>query len=145
MKQTLKTIILIIPILMAVNTFGQHQNRLKMEQNNREERTVTEHVAVIDKISIPKKAIAEYSQKSLFIRNTLRQQPGFVKYEIFQQTGDSGDLRVITVATWADRQRMEDARVVIREAMQKAGIKMPAFLEQHGITMERGIYQMVEE
>lgn len=145
MKQTLKPIILIMPILMAVNTFGQHKNQVKMEQNKREERTVTEQVAVIDKISIPKKAITVYSEKSLFIRNTLRLQPGLVKYEIFQQTGDSGDLRVITVATWADRQRMDDARVVVRDAMQKAGIKMPAFLEQYGITMERGIYQTVEE
>ncbi|WP_126974325.1 antibiotic biosynthesis monooxygenase family protein [Gynurincola endophyticus] len=145
MKQTLKTIILIMPILMAIKTFGQHKNQVKMEQNNREQRTVTEQVAVIDKISIPQKAIAAYSEKSLFIRNTLRQQTGFVKYEIFQQTGDGGDLLVITVATWANRQRMDDAKIVIREAMQKAGINMPAFLEQHGITMERGIYQVVEE
>jgi quinol monooxygenase YgiN len=145
MKQTLKTILLIMPILMAIKTFGQHKNQVKMEQNNREERTVTEQVAVIDKINIPQKSIVAYSEKSLFIRNTLRQQPGFVKYEIFQQTGDSGDLLVITVATWANRQRMDDAKIVIREAMQKAGINMPVFLEQHGITMERGIYQVVEE
>ncbi len=116
-----------------------------MEQNNSEDRTVKEQVAVIDKISIPKKAIAAYSEKSIFIRNTLRQQPGFVKYEIFQQTGDRGDLRVITVATWSDRQYMDNARLVIRAEMQKARINMPAFLEQNGITMERDIYQVVVE
>lgn len=145
MKQTLKTIIPIMSILMAMKTFSQHKNQFKMEQNTREERIVGGQVAVIDKISIPKKAIVAYSEKSLFIRNTLRQQPGFVKYEIFQKTGDSGDLRVITVATWVDRQYMDDARLVIREEMQKAGINMPTFLEQHGITMERDIYQAVEE
>lgn len=145
MKQTLKIFILSCAIFMAIKTFGQHKNQFKMEQNNKEERPVIGHVAVIDKISIPKKAIAAYSEKSLFIRNTLRQQPGFLKYEIFQQTGDSGDLQVVTVATWADRQCMDDARVVIRETMQKAGNNMTAFLEQHGITMERGIYQTIEE
>ncbi|WP_343557161.1 hypothetical protein [Sphingobacterium sp.] len=145
MKQTLKTIILILPILLAMKTFGQHKNQVKMEQNYREERTVTEQVAVIDKISIPKKAIAAYSEKSIFIRNTLRQQPGFVKYEIFQQTGDRGDLRVTTVTTWSDRRYMNNARLVIRAEMQKAGINMPAFLEQNSITMERDIYQVVVE
>ncbi len=145
MKQTLKTIILILPILLAMKTFGQHKNQFKMEQNYREERTVTEQVAVIDKISIPKKAIAAYSEKSIFIRNTLRQQPGFVKYEIFQQTGDRGDLRVTTVTTWSDRRYMNNARLVIRAEMQKAGINMPAFLEQNSITMERDIYQVVVE
>ncbi|MDR2274852.1 MAG: antibiotic biosynthesis monooxygenase [Sphingobacterium sp.] len=145
MRQTLKTIVLIITILSAMKTFGQHKNQFKMEQNNREERTVREQVAVIDKISIPKKAIAAYSEKSIFIRNTLRQQPGFVKYEIFQQTGDRGDLLVITVATWSDRQHIDNARLVIREEMQKVGINMPAFLEQNGITMERDIYQVVVE
>ena len=145
MQTNIKTIIFIMPILMAVNTFGQHKNQGKMEQNNRKDHTITEQVAIIDKISIPQKAITAYSEKSLFIRNTLRQQPGFVKYEIFQQTGDSGDLQVITVATWAYRQRMDDAGVVIRELMKKAGINMPTFLEQNGITMERDIYQVVEE
>ncbi len=145
MRQTLKTIVLIIHILLAMKTFGQHKNQFKMEQNNREERTIREQVAVIDKISIPKKAIAAYSEKSIFIRNTLRQQPGFVKYEIFQQTGDSEGLRVITVATWSDQQHMNNARLVIREEMQKAGINMSAFLEQNGITMERDIYQVVVE
>ncbi len=116
-----------------------------MEQNSRNERTVTEQIAVIDKINIPQKAIAAYSEKSLFIRNTLRQQAGFIKYKIFQQTDVSGDLRVITVATWEDRQRMEDAKLTIREVMQKAALNMPAFLEQHGITIERDIYQPVEE
>ncbi|MGE8423719.1 MAG: hypothetical protein ACN6PI_12865, partial [Sphingobacterium siyangense] len=82
MKQTLKIIML---MLLVMKTFGQHKNQFKMEQNNSEDRTVKEQVAVIDKISIPKKAIAAYSEKSIFIRNTLRQQPGFVKYEIFQQ------------------------------------------------------------
>ncbi|WP_367330671.1 hypothetical protein [Sphingobacterium multivorum] len=142
MKQTLKIIML---MLLVMKTFGQNKNQFKMEQNNSEDRTVKEQVAVIDKISIPKKAIAAYSEKSTFIRNTLRQQPGFVKYEIFQQTGDRGDLRVITVATWSDRQYMDNARLVIRAEMQKARINMPAFLEQNGITMERDIYQVVVE
>lgn len=73
-------------ILMAMKTFGQHKNQFKMEQNNSEEPPIMEQVAVIDKISIPQKAIATYSQKSLFIRNTLRQQPGFVKYDYLQES-----------------------------------------------------------
>jgi len=145
MKHTLITIILILPILLAVKAFGQHKNQFKMEQNNRKEHPATEQVAVIDKISIPKKSITAYLEKSLFIRNIIRQQPGFVKYEIFQETGDSGDLRVITIATWKDQRSMDDARVAVRELMQKAAINMPAFLAQHGITMDRGIYQPVEE
>ena len=116
-----------------------------MEQNSTEEHTTTKQIALIDKISIPKKAIPAYCEKSLFIRNTLRRQPGFVKYEIFQHTADSGDLQVITIAVWADRKHLDDAGVVMREAMQEAGINMPLFLEQHGITMERGIYQTVQE
>lgn len=145
MKQTLKTIILIMPVFMAMKTFGQHKNQFKMEQNDKEDRTATEQVAVIDKINIPKKAIAVYSEKSLFIRNTLREQPGFVKYEIFQLKGDSGDLKVITVATWATRKDLNNAKLVVSNAIKEAGFNMSAFLEQNNITMERGIYQTVEE
>lgn len=38
-----------------------------------------------------------------------------------------------------------EKRIDIREVMQKAALNMPAFLEQHGITIERDIYQPVEE
>lgn len=55
--KNIKSIVLIIPILMALNTLGQNKNQQKMEQVQIEERSITEKCAVIDKITIPAKAI----------------------------------------------------------------------------------------
>lgn len=104
-----------------------------------------EKVSVIDITGIPQNAIPAYSETSLFIRNTVRQQPGFENYEIFHQTRENGDLQVITIATWANQQHLNNARLVVPEMIQKAGINLPAFLEQHGITVERSIYKIIEE
>ncbi len=104
-----------------------------------------EKVSVIDITGIPQNAIPAYSETSVFIRNTIRQQPGFIKYEIYQQTHDNGDLRVITIATWANQQHLDKARLVVPELVKKAGINLPSFLEQHGITVERSIYKVIEE
>src|SRR5690606_24297080 len=112
-----------------------------MKQQN----LTTQQVSVIDKITIPANAIAAYNEKSLYIRNILRQQAGFLKYEIFQQEGESGDLTVITIATWKSQQHLDIAKSVIVEEMKKIKLNMPEFLEQQGIAMERSIYYPVEE
>lgn len=116
-----------------------------MEQDISKNQPLSKQLCVIDKITVPAKSIAIYRKKSKYIRNILREQVGYVKYEIFHQKGDNGALLVITVATWKDRHHLEDAKLVIQETMNKAGLNMPAFLEQHQITMERGIYHSVEE
>ena len=105
----------------------------------------TEQVILIDKINIPKDSIVEYTEKSLYIRKTLKQQPGFVKFESYQHKHNNGNLQVITVVTWKNQKAMEDAKLNILEALQKTGINMSKFLEEQGITMEKGIYQAVME
>lgn len=141
MKLLLQSVIIGLLVLLSMNTFAQQ----KMEQVHMKEDPATGKCAVIDKISVPANTIAAYAEKAAYIRNVVRQQPGFVKYEIFQLKGDSGDLKVITIATWADRQYLDKAQLVVKEAMNKAGINMPVFLEKNDIVMERDIYMPVEE
>lgn len=145
MKQLLLSIIITLSIPLPMNTLAQHIDQQKMEQVHMKEDSTSGKCAVIDKISIPANAIVAYAEKAEYIRDLVRQQPGFIKYEIFQLKGDSGDIKVITIATWADRKHLDSARLVIRESMNKAGLHMPRFLEKNGITMERGVYILVEE
>jgi len=79
MKKTLKAIVLIRSILMAIKTLGQNKNQQKMEQFQIEEKSITEKCAVIYKITISAKAIETYTEKAGYIRNMIRQQPGFIK------------------------------------------------------------------
>ncbi|MGE8241993.1 antibiotic biosynthesis monooxygenase family protein [Sphingobacterium sp. GVS05A] len=143
--KNIKSIVLIIPILMALKTLGQNKNQQKMEQVQIEERSITEKCAVIDKITIPAKAIEAYTEKAAYIRNIIRHQPGFIKYEIFQSKSNSGELKVITIATWKNGKYLDNARLVIKEIMKQAGINMPNFLEENSITMERDIFIPIEE
>jgi len=77
--KNIKSIVLIIPILMVLKTLGQNKNQQKMEQFQIEEKSITEKCAVIDKITISAKAIETYTEKAAYIRNMIRQQPGFIK------------------------------------------------------------------
>ena len=116
-----------------------------MKQVHKKKESNNEKHCVIDKITIPANAIAAYTEKAEYIRQLLYQQAGLLKYETFQLKGDSGNLKVITVATWANLEFLDNAKLVIREAMKNRGINMPNFLEQHGILMERDIYLPVGE
>jgi len=142
MKQSFRFIAVISLMFVAFSSIAQNKNiTATMKQQN----LTTQQVSVIDKITIPANAIAAYNEKSLYIRNILRQQAGFLKYEIFQQEGESGDLTVITIATWKSQQHLDIAKSVIVEEMKKIKLNMPEFLEQQGIAMERSIYYPVEE
>lgn len=145
MKQSFRIIAVILFILSAFSGFSQNKNQTTMKQDGSITLFYDEQVNVIDKIGVPANAVTAYSEKSLYIRNILRQQTGFVKYEIFEQKDENGNLKVITIATWASQQALGNAKTAIQEAMQKAGINMPEFLKQQGITMERGVYQSVFE
>lgn len=116
-----------------------------MKHDSSTVRSFDEQVSVIDKITIPANAVAAYSEKSRYIRNILQQQPGFAKYEIFEQKDENGNLTVITIATWANQAYVDNAKSVIQKEMKKAELNMPEFLKQQGIVMERGIYHSVAE
>jgi hypothetical protein len=145
MKQVLKSVITALSLLISVNTHAQNINQPIMEQVHKKKESTNEKYCVIDKITIPVNAIAAYTEKAEYIRHVLRQQAGLLKYETFQLKDDNGNLKIITVATWANLESLDKARLVIREAMKNGGINMPSFLEQNGIIMERDIYIPVEE
>ena len=141
MKQSFRIITVISLMFIAFSGFTQNKNQTTMKQEN----LIEKQVCIIDKITVPVKAVFKYSEKSVYIRNILRQQAGFVKYEIFQQEDEGGNLTIITIATWKNQQHLDRAKSVIKEEMKKIGLNMPEFLKQEGITMERGIYYSVEE
>ncbi len=132
-------------MLVAFSGFTQNKNQTTMKQDHSIIHPYDEQVSVIDKITVPVKAVPAYSEKSVYIRNILRQQVGFLKYEIFQQEDKSGNLTVITIATWKNQHHLDRAKSVMQQEMRKKGLNMPEFLKQQGITMERGIYYSVEE
>lgn len=141
MKYLLKIVAITLLMLMTLSAFSQNKNQVSMKQENLTEK----QVCIIDKIIVPVKAASAYHEKSVYIRNILRQQPGFVKYEIFQQEDVDGNLTIITIATWKNQQHLDLAKSVIQEEMRKTGLDMPEFLKQQGIAMERSIYYPVEE
>lgn len=145
MKQSFRTITVISLMLIAFSGFTQNRNQTTMKQDHSTNHPYDEQVTIIDKITVPVKAVSEYSEKSVYIRNILRQQAGFVKYEIFQQEDEGGNLTVITIATWKNQHHLDNAKSVIQQEMKKIGLNMSEFLKQGGITMERGIYYSVEE
>ena len=111
-----------------------------MKQESSAVHSFGEQVCVIDKIYIPVNAISAYSEKSAYILDILHKQAGLIKFEIFQQKDESGNLSIITIATWKNQQHLDNAKSVVQEEMKKAGLNMPDFLKQQGIQMDRGIY-----
>ncbi|SEH86486.1 hypothetical protein SAMN02927937_01841 [Paenimyroides aquimaris] len=145
MKQSFRIITVISLMFIAFSGFTQNKNQTTMKQDHSTNHPYGEQVSIIDKITVPVRAVSEYSEKSVYIRNILRQQAGFVKYEIFQQEDEGGNLTIITIATWKNQQHLDRAKSIIQEEMKKTGLNIPEFLKQHGISMERGIYYSVDE
>ncbi|MDO5637625.1 MAG: hypothetical protein Q4G18_10320 [Myroides sp.] len=145
MKQSFRIITVISLMFIVFSGFTQNKNQTTMKQDYSTNHPYDEQVSMIDKITVPVKAVSEYSEKSVYIRNILRQQAGFVKYEIFQQEDEGSNLTIITIATWKNQHHLDNAKSVMQQEMKKIDLNMPEFLKQQGISMERGIYYSVDE
>ena len=142
MKQTFTTCAISL-ILLGFNAIAQNKNQNTiMKQNNTSGRSFSEQVSVIDKITVPANPVGAFAEKSGYIRNFLKQQPGFIKDEAYQQKDEKGNRTIVTIATWANQDYLNNVKIAMQAEMK---LNMPEFLKQHDIVMERGIYSCVEE
>jgi hypothetical protein len=77
-------------------------------------------------------------------RSFLKMLPGFIKDEAYAQTDDKGNLTVITIALWENMDSINKAKEAVQAEYKRIGFTLPEFLQRSNITLERGIFQEVE-
>lgn len=112
---------------------------LKVQTEN--ERTV----CFIDKFFVPKNSIEEFTQRMNYNRSFIKNLPGFLKDEVFEQKDAEGNLTIITIATWQNQESLNNAKSAVQAEYNRIKFNPVEFYQGLNIKMERGLYRFYHE
>ena len=97
----------------------------------------------IDKFTIPKDAVAEFTERMNYNRNFIKNLHGFIKDTVYERTDENGNKIIITLAEWKDDFALARAKEKVQVEYKKIGFDPGEFTNKLGIIMERGIYNEI--
>lgn len=100
---------------------------------------------LIDKFFIPKSSVAEFKERMAYNRVFIKNLSGFISDKVLESYDDSGNLTIITVAEWENRNRLNEAKLAVQEEYKRTGFNPKDFYARLNIKMERGQYQTFQE
>jgi heme-degrading monooxygenase HmoA len=126
---------------LALATCGPVIAQKQHSQITQSKKTGNMQQVLIDKITVPANAKDAFAERMNINRNIIRQQPGFVSDEVFEQKDENGNLVVVTVARWQNTELLSKARQTVQAEYARSGFNLQEFCQKLNIKIERGIYQ----
>ena len=99
-----------------------------------------DQVSFIDKFFVPKTSVEEFTERMNYNRNFIKQQPGLVKSERYDQYDENKNLIIITIAIWQTQDHLNKAKDAMQAEFKRIGFDPQEFYKRLDIKMERGIY-----
>ena len=98
----------------------------------------------IDKFFVPAEAIGEFHERTHINRRFIKTLPGFITDAAYERKDEQGNLICITVARWSSLEAIGKAREAVQDEYKKEGFDLPAMMKRLNITVDRGLYTMVD-
>ena len=108
-------------------------------------RTNGDQVSFIDKFFVPKTSVEEFTERMNYNRNFIKQQPGLVKSERYDQHDENNNLIIMTIAVWQTQDHLNKAKSAMQAEFKRIGFDPQEFYKRLNIKMERGIYNSAPE
>jgi steroid delta-isomerase-like uncharacterized protein len=102
-----------------------------------------EAVYFVDKFFISEEAKEEFYQRMNFNRKFIKNLPGFIEDEVYEKVDENGNIKLITIAKWANRQALNEAKSVVQAEYKKQGFNPQEMMKRLGVTMERDEFKLV--
>jgi heme-degrading monooxygenase HmoA len=141
MKKVYQTGALILFSAIAIKAHAQ--NKVASDSSLQSKKSKME-VILIDRFIVPAASKAEFLERASTNRKYIKSLPGFMGDNAYEEDGEN-ELRIVTVATWANEEAFENARSSVIEYYKQQGFDMPALIKKLNIQMERGIYRKLQE
>jgi steroid delta-isomerase-like uncharacterized protein len=107
--------------------------------------THSDQVSFIDKFIVPKTSVEEFTERMNYNRDFIKQQPGLVKSERYDQYDENNNLNIITIAVWQTQGHLDNAKKAMQAEFKRIGFDPQEFYKRLNIKMERGIYGSASE
>jgi hypothetical protein len=99
----------------------------------------------IDKFTIPRIVIKEFMPRMNYNIKFIKTLPGFENGSVYRRIDENGNIIVITVAVWRDEDSLNNAKEKVQAEYQRIQFNPAELLPRLNITVERGIYEEVQD
>lgn len=124
--------------------FLQQLEVVPLDVNQLANKNHSGRVSLIDRFFVPKNSIVEFIERMNNAESLVKSQPGLMSSHRYDQHDDKGNLIVVTVATWADTESLEQARSAVHSEFKRIGFNPAEFYQRLNIQLERGAYNVVK-
>jgi predicted ester cyclase len=123
--------------------FFQDLGLLPMDITRLAKKQADGQVALIDKIVIPRTAVAEVMQQIHIINKFIAGLPGLVSQEAFEQEDIEGNKTLVTTAIWESQAALAHAREQVQAEFQRINLNPQEFFSRLQVKMDRSVYQVL--
>jgi predicted ester cyclase len=102
-------------------------------------------VNFIDKFFVPAAAKNEFLERVHINRTLIKTLPGFIEDAAYEYADNDGNIIFVTVACWENKEALAKAKEIVQAEYKKQGFDMSAMLQRLHITVDRGIYNQVQD
>jgi heme-degrading monooxygenase HmoA len=97
----------------------------------------------IDKFVVPEAAKPEFLARVEETHRILRNCPGFVRDDVFEQYAGSGRFNLMTLVEWDSQEAIEDAIHAVEAARKAEGFDPRALMTRLGISADMALYRSI--
>jgi heme-degrading monooxygenase HmoA len=106
--------------------------------------TTNGHIFRVDKFVVSPQAMDEFMQRVRQTHELLRQQPGFIRDAVLEQSSGPGEFNIVTIAEWQGQDAVDKARTVVKARHQSQGFDPQMLMKRLGIRADIGNYRSVD-
>ncbi|MCW7481334.1 antibiotic biosynthesis monooxygenase family protein [Leptospira kanakyensis] len=99
---------------------------------------------LIDRFHLPTESKKIFLERVKINRDFIKNIDGFLGDQTYIRE-EENKIQFVTIATWKDKQSLENAKTLVFAEYEKQGFVMPEFLKENSIQIEREIYEKMIE
>ena len=142
LKSIITAGIFFLPFVAAAQTNGKantiHQTDTTKNQQH------MDYKVNIGKIDVPKASIEEFRKQVGVTPKYLKTLPGYVKGDYYEMTDDTGDLHVMSVVTWQNKEYYEKAQAALKKHYEETGFNRMEFVQRLNLKIKYETYSLQE-
>ncbi|GAB3255195.1 antibiotic biosynthesis monooxygenase family protein [Chitinimonas naiadis] len=94
----------------------------------------------VDKFSVPAAASAAFAERLRHIQALLSSMPGCRQNRVLTQVSGPSEFNMVTIVEWESADAMAVAQAATQKHYAEQGFDPKAFMQQHGIRPDMGLY-----
>ena len=135
-------VIFSLPFTVIAQTNGKVEIIKQMDTNKNQQHM--EYKVNIGRIDVPKASIEEFRKQSALSPRYLKTLPGYIKGDYYEMTDESGDLHMMSVVTWQNKEYYENAQMTLKKHYEEIGFNRMEFVQRLNLKIKYEAYSLLE-